>query len=178
MLNSIRPSLALANRIPTTVTSVRTSTTTGSKKSKPLGVRKHKKPTQFSKINQIKFAAGFRYVLPETAPTSQLATTKHPQDKFAEQEEALLEEIQQLSVEDMPLGTVDHNPYEKQPAQCILCPKRYVEPIEITYKNPKLLSQFLSPHTGLMYKKHITGLCEAKQNQVEKEILRAQHMGM
>ena len=31
------------------------------------------------------------------------------------------------------------------------------------YRNPKLLSQFVSPHTGLVYDVHITGLCEAMQ---------------
>ena len=50
------------------------------------------------------------------------------------------------------------DPYAKEPAMCILCPRRYAIPIGPDYKNPKLLAQFISPHTGFTYKKNITGL--------------------
>lgn len=45
------------------------------------------------------------------------------------------------------------------------------------YKNVRLLSQFQSPHTGRIYGRHITGLCKSKQEQVEKEIMKAQVAG-
>ena len=40
-----------------------------------------------------------------------------------------------------------------------------------------MLAQFVSPHTGLTYQKHITGLCEFMQQEVELEVKRAQKMG-
>ena len=46
---------------------------------------------------------------------------------------------------------------------CVLCPRRYAVPVIPNYKNPKLLSQFVSLHTGKMYETHITGLCEYMQ---------------
>ncbi|XP_058879661.1 small ribosomal subunit protein bS18m-like isoform X4 [Acipenser ruthenus] len=50
------------------------------------------------------------------------------------------------------------------------------------YENPAgnndmLLSQFVSPHTGRIYGRHITGLCGKKQKEVSKAIKRAHHMG-
>ena len=61
--------------------------------------------------------------------------------------------------------------------RCVLCPKNFSVPIRPSWKNPKLLSQFVSPHTGLVYKKHITGLCEFMQCEVEREVKRAQQFG-
>ena len=61
--------------------------------------------------------------------------------------------------------------------RCVLCPKKYSIPIRPSWKNPKLLAQFVSAHTGLVYKKHITGLCEPMQEEVEREVKRAQAMG-
>ena len=61
--------------------------------------------------------------------------------------------------------------------RCVLCPKKYSISIRPSWKNPKLLAQFVSPHTGLVYKKHITGLCESMQEEVEREVKRAQAMG-
>ena len=37
--------------------------------------------------------------------------------------------------------------------------------------------QFVSPHTGLVYQKHITGLCQFMQDEVELEVRRAQAFG-
>ena len=69
------------------------------------------------------------------------------------------------------------DPYAKEPAMCILCPRRYAIPIGPDYKNPKLLAQFISPHTGFTYMKNITGLCEHMQQKVEKEVIKAQRFG-
>lgn len=62
------------------------------------------------------------------------------------------------------------NPFEKEKQQCILC-KMDITP---NYKNVRLLSQFQSRYTGRIYGRHITGLCKAKQEVVEKEIKKAQ----
>uniref|UniRef100_A0A5F9CBN3 Small ribosomal subunit protein bS18m n=1 Tax=Oryctolagus cuniculus TaxID=9986 RepID=A0A5F9CBN3_RABIT len=40
-----------------------------------------------------------------------------------------------------------------------------------------LLSQFVSPFTGCIYGRHITGLCGKKQKEITKAIKRAQLMG-
>lgn len=69
------------------------------------------------------------------------------------------------------------DPYQSEPKQCVLCPKKYLEDIHPTWRNPKLLAQFVSPHTGLVYDKHITGLCEYMQREVVREARRAQKMG-
>ena len=75
-------------------------------------------------------------------------------------------------------GMLSRDPYENEPIRCILCPRRYaVDYIKPDYKNPKLLAQFVSPHTGLVYKKNITGLCEQMQEEVEREVKKAQHAG-
>ncbi|XP_020286086.1 28S ribosomal protein S18c, mitochondrial [Pseudomyrmex gracilis] len=66
------------------------------------------------------------------------------------------------------------NPYVKEKRQCLLC-KLDIEP---DYKNVRFLSQFQSRHTGRIYGKHITGLCEYKQKRVEEEILKAQSAGL
>ncbi|XP_060824683.1 small ribosomal subunit protein bS18m [Bombus pascuorum] len=66
------------------------------------------------------------------------------------------------------------NPYEKERRLCILC-KLNINP---DYKNVRLLSQFQSRHTGRIYEKHITGLCDYKQKKVEQEINKAQQCGL
>uniref|UniRef100_A0A8C3JTZ6 Small ribosomal subunit protein bS18m n=1 Tax=Calidris pygmaea TaxID=425635 RepID=A0A8C3JTZ6_9CHAR len=40
-----------------------------------------------------------------------------------------------------------------------------------------LLSQFVSPHTGCIYGRHITGLCNKKQKEITKAIKRAHVLG-
>jgi ribosomal protein S18 len=57
------------------------------------------------------------------------------------------------------------NPYEKPAKKCILC-EHGIEP---NYKNTKLLYQFVSPYTGMVYGRHITGLCKRMQEKVEAE---------
>uniref|UniRef100_A0A8C4M395 Small ribosomal subunit protein bS18m n=1 Tax=Equus asinus asinus TaxID=83772 RepID=A0A8C4M395_EQUAS len=63
------------------------------------------------------------------------------------------------------------NPYKEPLKKCILCGKR------VDYKNVQLLSQFISPFTGCIYGRHITGLCGKKQKEITKAIKRAQIMG-
>lgn len=57
-------------------------------------------------------------------------------------------------------------PYEKPKEQCILCKNDIV----LDYKNPRLLSQFVSSLNGNVYDKHITGLCEKQQTRLEREV--------
>ncbi|CAJ1069892.1 S ribosomal protein S18c%2C mitochondrial [Xyrichtys novacula] len=63
------------------------------------------------------------------------------------------------------------NPYKEPQTGCVLCH------VTVDYKNIQLLSQFISPHTGRIYGRHITGLCGRKQKEVSKAIKKAQAMG-
>ncbi|KXJ18398.1 uncharacterized protein LOC110232526 [Exaiptasia diaphana] len=65
---------------------------------------------------------------------------------------------------------------EDRPTGCVLCPKR--TDIEINYKNVRLLSQFVSSHTGRIYGKQVTGLCEKRQRQITNAIKRSRAMGL
>ncbi|XP_048383875.1 28S ribosomal protein S18c, mitochondrial isoform X2 [Stegostoma tigrinum] len=50
---------------------------------------------------------------------------------------------------DMPIKL--ENPYKEPPKKCILCG------VPVDYKNVQLLSQFISPYTGRIFGRHITG---------------------
>ncbi|XP_055035368.2 small ribosomal subunit protein bS18m isoform X1 [Misgurnus anguillicaudatus] len=71
--------------------------------------------------------------------------------------------------DDMPIKL--ENPYKQPKKTCILCN------ITVDFKNVQLLSQFISPHTGRVYGRHITGLCGQKQREVSKAIKKARSMG-
>ncbi|KAF7491648.1 28S ribosomal protein S18c [Sarcoptes scabiei] len=75
--------------------------------------------------------------------------------------------------DDQPDPTLE-NPYLKEKPQCILCKYN----IQIDYKNIRLISQFVSPYTGRLYDKHITGLCEAQHRALRKEFIRAAKFGL
>ncbi|KAM4053381.1 small ribosomal subunit protein bS18m [Anomaloglossus baeobatrachus] len=75
----------------------------------------------------------------------------------------------QAALEDMPQKM--ENPFQEPPKRCILCS------ISVDYKNTQLLSQFVSPHTGRIYGRHITGLCGLKQRAIAKAIKKAKIMG-
>lgn len=75
-----------------------------------------------------------------------------------------------LTQEQIDKGFVDKpTPYERPDRQCILCKHN----IRLDYKNPRLLSQFVSPLNGNVYEKHITGLCETQQTILEHEVKKA-----
>ncbi|XP_060791951.1 28S ribosomal protein S18c, mitochondrial [Neoarius graeffei] len=76
---------------------------------------------------------------------------------------------QEDKLNDMPIKM--ENPYKQPQKGCILCN------VSVDYKNIQLLSQFISPHTGRIYGRHITGLCGRKQREVTKAIKRARSMG-
>ncbi|KAL0965702.1 hypothetical protein UPYG_G00284630 [Umbra pygmaea] len=71
--------------------------------------------------------------------------------------------------DDMPVQM--DNPYKQPEKGCILCN------IPIDFKNVQLLSQFISPHTGRIYGRHITGLCSKKQWELSKAIKKAHSIG-
>ncbi|XP_056288393.1 28S ribosomal protein S18c, mitochondrial [Pseudoliparis swirei] len=63
------------------------------------------------------------------------------------------------------------NPFKEPQKGCLLCN------ISVDFKNTQLLSQFISPHTGRTYGRHITGLCGRKQKEVSKAIKKAHALG-
>uniref|UniRef100_A0A8C5M3M7 Small ribosomal subunit protein bS18m n=1 Tax=Leptobrachium leishanense TaxID=445787 RepID=A0A8C5M3M7_9ANUR len=71
--------------------------------------------------------------------------------------------------EDMPQRM--ENPYKEPPKKCLLCE------VDVDYKNTQLLSQFISPQTGRIFGRHITGLCWRKQKAIGKAIKRARIIG-
>ncbi|XP_035402764.1 28S ribosomal protein S18c, mitochondrial [Cygnus atratus] len=76
---------------------------------------------------------------------------------------------QALPGSDQPIEM--ENPYKEPPKKCVLCG------IKVDYKNVQLLSQFVSPYTGRIYGRHLTGLCNKKQKEISKTIKRAQVLG-
>lgn len=74
--------------------------------------------------------------------------------------------------DDAPVSEME-NPFKKKVTQCILCKYK----IELNYKNPRLLSQFISPLTGSLYGKHITGLCEGQQNKLIEMLKKSRYNG-
>uniref|UniRef100_A0A8C6YWD2 Small ribosomal subunit protein bS18m n=2 Tax=Nothoprocta perdicaria TaxID=30464 RepID=A0A8C6YWD2_NOTPE len=80
--------------------------------------------------------------------------------------------VARLSCKSLSLQPVQmENPYKEPPQRCVLCG------IKVDYKNVQLLSQFISPYTGHIYGRHITGLCNRKQKEVSKAIKRAHVFG-
>ncbi|XP_072190825.1 small ribosomal subunit protein bS18m isoform X1 [Excalfactoria chinensis] len=80
-----------------------------------------------------------------------------------------LQHQQAAAQSDLPIEM--ENPYKEPPKKCILCG------INVDYKNVQLLSQFVSPYTGRIYGRHITGLCDKKQKEISKAIKRAHIFG-
>ncbi|TRY60917.1 hypothetical protein DNTS_035175, partial [Danionella cerebrum] len=64
------------------------------------------------------------------------------------------------------------NPYKEPAEKCILCNET------IDFRNVQLLSQFISPTTGRIYSRRLTGLCRKKQKEVSKAIKRARALGI
>ncbi|CAL8099281.1 unnamed protein product [Calicophoron daubneyi] len=73
--------------------------------------------------------------------------------------------------DDQPIDMVD--PYKKAKRRCFLCEHN----IKLDYKNVRLLSQFVSPYTGRVYGRHITGLCIPMQKRISKLIVRSRQFG-
>jgi small subunit ribosomal protein S18 len=75
--------------------------------------------------------------------------------------------------DDQPIK-LEKDPFKNEMYQCIFC--KYNIPID--YKNVQLLSQFVSPHTGIMYSQQVTGLCHYKYIELEKTIFKAKKLGL
>jgi small subunit ribosomal protein S18 len=66
------------------------------------------------------------------------------------------------------------DPYKRPMHQCIFCRHK----IKLDYKNVQLLSQFVSPHTGIVYSQKATGMCAFKQEELEKTVNMAKKLGL
>ena len=73
------------------------------------------------------------------------------------------------SKEDLPAPM--ENPYKEPLKNYILCGNH------VDYKNIQLLSQFMSPFTGCIYGRHITGLCGNKKKS-QKELRELKYRGL
>ncbi|BHF57392.1 28S ribosomal protein S18c, mitochondrial [Sparganum proliferum] len=72
---------------------------------------------------------------------------------------------------DVPTELTD--PYEPPKKKCFLCKNN----VDLDYKNVRLLSQFVSPYTGRIYGRHITGLCIPMQKRISQLIKRSRKFG-
>merc|ERR1712226_547714 len=91
-----------------------------------------------------------------------------------DKEEELRKSIEaQTASEDMP-DTCMSNPYSKPKRKCIICQHN----VPLDYKNTRLLSQFVSPHTGRIYGRHITGLCFYMQRRIGNMIKTSRFFGL
>ncbi|TNN13790.1 28S ribosomal protein S18c isoform 1 [Schistosoma japonicum] len=75
------------------------------------------------------------------------------------------------SENDKPIDMPD--PYLKPKKKCFICEKN----IPLDYKNVRLLSQFVSPYTGRIYGRHITGMCIPMQKRISQLITRSRQFG-
>ena len=69
---------------------------------------------------------------------------------------------------------LEKDPFKKEMHKCVFC--KYKIPID--YKNVQLLSQFVSPHTGIVYRQEVTGLCHFKQSELERTVNKAKKIGL
>jgi small subunit ribosomal protein S18 len=75
--------------------------------------------------------------------------------------------------DDVPIK-LEQDPYKKKMHKCIFCEHN----LPLDYKNVQLLSQFVSPQTGIQYSQQITGLCISKHLEVKAEIYKARKFGL
>jgi len=141
----------------------------------PLWRRMGKRERTTPEWKRAKFEKGPWWKKPDIIMTAPLSKTLHPENQFKQMENKFVADVYAAGQDDLPLQMED--PYKQEAKMCTLCPRRYAEPIRPDYKNPKLLSQFVSPHTGRVYQAHITGLCNYMQTIVEREVYRSQCAG-
>lgn len=85
---------------------------------------------------------------------------------------ALVEQLLSTMDGDLPVNSMP-DPFQKDYYRCFLCRQK----VEIDHKNVRLLNQFVSPFTGRIYGRAITGLCIPMQKRVSQLILRARKSG-
>ncbi|XP_061194209.1 uncharacterized protein LOC133202407 [Saccostrea echinata] len=89
------------------------------------------------------------------------------QNQQAERGDGIQDEFSLIKNERPP------NPYATKQRKCILCEYD----VHLDYKNARLLSQFVSPHTGRIYNRGTTGLCTPMQKHVASLIKTARAFG-
>ncbi|XP_066910746.1 small ribosomal subunit protein bS18-like [Clytia hemisphaerica] len=115
-----------------------------------------------SSVPELQIVAGLNTSVPACFP--KYHNVKKKVRIHREKMDAMKLKFDRLDVEDKPTG-------------CILCPHKNTD-IQIDYKNVRLLSQFVSPNTGRIYGRKITGLCDKKQKEVTNAINRARRIGL
>ncbi|KAK3606109.1 hypothetical protein CHS0354_006473 [Potamilus streckersoni] len=91
-----------------------------------------------------------------------------------EEVETVLKKMEKelVSDNDQPVPNMP-NPYVEKDKKCIICQYN----IDLNYKNARLLSQFVSPFTGRIYGRQITGLCIPMQKEIARLIKCARKTG-
>uniref|UniRef100_A0A2C9JYT6 28S ribosomal protein S18c, mitochondrial n=1 Tax=Biomphalaria glabrata TaxID=6526 RepID=A0A2C9JYT6_BIOGL len=84
----------------------------------------------------------------------------------------LVQDLLNKMKDDTPLSDMP-DPFAKDYHRCFLCRHN----VQIDHKNIRLLSQFISPYTGRIYGRAITGLCIPMQKHVASLIKRARFSG-
>ncbi|XP_076466322.1 uncharacterized protein LOC143297749 [Babylonia areolata] len=131
--------------------------------------------TQWSGFPAMCFPARFQHS--DSASDSSSANT--PAATAAEAEKTpvvidneLILKLLQDSVDDKPVSNMP-DPFQKEHKRCILCEHN----LEVNYKNVRLLSQFVSPYTGRIYGRAVTGLCIPMQKEVARAIKQSRSAG-
>lgn len=86
---------------------------------------------------------------------------------------AHIDKVNETSDPSLPIK-LDKDPFKPEAHQCVFCKYN----IKLDYKNVQLLSQFVSPHTGIVYSQKATGLCYFKQEELEKTVFKAKRLGL
>jgi small subunit ribosomal protein S18 len=82
-------------------------------------------------------------------------------------------QLTKKSDDDMPVTDIN-DPYAEEIHQCLFCK----HDLSLDYKNVQLLSQFVSPQTGLLYRQETTGLCHFKYAELEHTVKVARRAGL
>lgn len=83
------------------------------------------------------------------------------------------QDLTKMADDNLPVRDID-DPYKEEMHQCIFCKHN----IPIDYKNVQMLTQFISPQTGFLFRQEITGLCLFKYQELELAIKRARMGGL
>uniref|UniRef100_A0AC34Q4B6 Mitochondrial ribosomal protein S18C n=1 Tax=Panagrolaimus sp. JU765 TaxID=591449 RepID=A0AC34Q4B6_9BILA len=78
-----------------------------------------------------------------------------------------------LTSNDEPLQSAT-DPYQKLECKCLLCQHN----IELNYKNPRLLQQYVSSFSGRVFERHITGLCTKQHQRLLQTIALSRKAGL
>jgi len=113
--------------------------------------RKAKKPKKVKELTLAKIRYGSRYKLPPSVVQAPLSLTQHPTDRFAEEEAALVAHTAAASAKDAPVVMCERDPYDREPAMCALCPRKFDVPIRPHFKVRRMLLIPDIPSTRLFF---------------------------